>query len=88
VQLPDGVNPVSIAAGIDSEMALTSPGQVYAWGANGSDELGTGGPQEVDGTPALVLLGNSVQATAISAAQDQSGGLAIVHRSPVVTAPS
>ncbi len=42
VHLPAGVTVVAIAAGGAHSLALTSTGAVYAWGANGSGQLGDG----------------------------------------------
>ena len=39
-------NVIAIAAGYDHSLALTSDGTVYAWGANGSGQLGNGGNTE------------------------------------------
>ena len=62
--LPAGVT--QVVAGEYSAYALTSTGQVYAWGANQDGQLGIGStvPQ---GSPALVSLGNAVVPTELAA---------------------
>jgi alpha-tubulin suppressor-like RCC1 family protein len=42
VSLPSGTTVIAIAAGGLDSLALTSTGQVLAWGSNGSGELGNG----------------------------------------------
>jgi len=83
VQLPAGVHATAVAAGHDSSYALTSTGQVYAWGFNGDGELGIGndsGPQMCSAdacsmTPVAVQLPAGVTATGIAAGADH--GLAL-----------
>jgi alpha-tubulin suppressor-like RCC1 family protein len=71
-----GMTATAIAAGYQHSLALTSTGQVYAWGANGVGELGDGtstGPQLCTGnyacslTPVAVGLPSGVTATALAA---------------------
>jgi alpha-tubulin suppressor-like RCC1 family protein len=88
VQLPAGVNPVGIAAGAIAAFAITSTGQIYAWGSNTANALGAGGSAVGGGTPAQVLLGSNLVATAVIGGVQHGGAMAIVRRSPVVTAPS
>ena len=42
VDLPKGITAVAVSAGLDSAMAIGSDGSVYAWGGNGSGQLGQG----------------------------------------------
>jgi alpha-tubulin suppressor-like RCC1 family protein len=63
VTLPGASGPVTqVAAGRFHSLALTSPGQLYAFGLNGSGELGIDaniGTEEPNPTPALVTLPNA-----------------------------
>jgi alpha-tubulin suppressor-like RCC1 family protein len=67
VNLPAGVVAVAAAAGDGDSLALTSTGQVYAWGIGSSDELGNGTSGTANPTPVLVSLPTGTVATAISA---------------------
>ena len=42
VKLPKGTKVTAVSAGYDFSLALTSTGQVLAWGSNGGGELGNG----------------------------------------------
>jgi alpha-tubulin suppressor-like RCC1 family protein len=56
-------NIVAIAAGDSQSFAVTSGGQVYAWGANGNSRLGDGGTSQRD-SPYLLGLSNIVSIAA------------------------
>ena len=64
--IPAGVKVTQIAAGCNSAYALTSTGQVYAWGANYSGQLGDGGRAQAS-APVLVGLAAGVKVTQIAA---------------------
>jgi alpha-tubulin suppressor-like RCC1 family protein len=66
VQLPPGVVATAVAAGGYEAYALTSAGQVYAWGANYSGALGNRSTASSD-TPVRVALPAGAVATAIAA---------------------
>jgi alpha-tubulin suppressor-like RCC1 family protein len=75
VQLPAGTDITAVAAGHDTSYALTSTGQIYAWGYNLDGELGIGnstGPATCSGqpcslTPVAVQLPAGVTVIAIAA---------------------
>lgn len=67
VEFPNGVRVTAISAGLDFAMALTSTGQLYAWGDDGAGELGDGGGHQLRGKPVLVHLPRNVRATSVSA---------------------
>jgi alpha-tubulin suppressor-like RCC1 family protein len=78
-----GVTATAIATGFYHSLALTSTGQVYAWGLNGSGQLGAGTtttcyPPEMlkknpcSRTPVAVGLPSGVTATTIAAGLDHS----------------
>ena len=56
-------NIVAIAAGDTDSFAVTSSGQVYAWGANGNSRLGGGGTDQQN-SPLLLGLSNIVSIAA------------------------
>ncbi|MCN9243590.1 Ig-like domain repeat protein [Streptomyces sp. RY43-2] len=71
VHLPAGVQATAVAAGQRHSLALTSDGRVFAWGDNGSGQLGDGTTTNRL-TPVEVHLPAGTQATAISGGFDHS----------------
>ncbi len=71
VSLPAGTVVTAIAAGFEHALALTSTGQIYAWGYNASGQLGNGSTTSV-ATPVSVLLPSGTSASAIAAGYAQS----------------
>ncbi|MFF2007639.1 Ig-like domain repeat protein [Streptomyces sp. NPDC058195] len=67
VNLPAGTTVTSIAGGDDHSLALTSTGQVYAWGYNGGGQLGNGTTTN-SSTPVLVHLPTGITVTSVAAA--------------------
>jgi len=65
VSLPSGTTVTAIAAGAQHSMALTSTGQVLAWGYNASGELGNGTLTNSN-TPLAVSLPLGTTVTAIA----------------------
>jgi alpha-tubulin suppressor-like RCC1 family protein len=65
VALPTGVTPKAIATTSGSAYAIGSDGHLYAWGYNGSGELGDGTTTSSD-TPVVVSLPSGVTPTAIA----------------------
>ena len=63
---PDGVVFTAIAAGGDHSLALSSTGQVYAWGANFGGQLGDGTTTSAD-VPTLVTAPPDTDFVAIAA---------------------
>jgi alpha-tubulin suppressor-like RCC1 family protein len=82
VDLPAGVHVTAIAGGDFFSLALTSTGNVLAWGANGNGELGTGGTGGVKSTPVTVHLPAGVTVTAVAAGVDY--GLALTSAGRVL----
>jgi alpha-tubulin suppressor-like RCC1 family protein len=81
VKLPAGTRAVAVAVGDDDSLALTSSGQVLAWGYNADGELGDGtftGPQTCAGgqacstTPVRVKLPKGTKAVALAAGYGHS----------------
>jgi alpha-tubulin suppressor-like RCC1 family protein len=66
VQLPAGIRVISMRAGCEHTLALTSTGHVLAWGYNGDGELGDGTTTST-GTPVRVKLPPGTTVTAIRA---------------------
>jgi alpha-tubulin suppressor-like RCC1 family protein len=66
VSLPAGVTPTAVAAGYAHSLAPGSDGKLYAWGSNGSGQLGNGTTTDAS-TPVLVSLPAGVTPTAVAA---------------------
>lgn len=64
--LPAGTTVTAVAAGFNHSLALTSTGQVLAWGANANGELGNGTTTDSN-TPVLVNLPAGTTVVAIAA---------------------
>lgn len=71
VELPAGVTITAVSAGGKHTLALTSTGQVLAWGNNFHGELGDGSSADSP-TPVLVKLPKGTVATAVAAGDDVS----------------
>jgi alpha-tubulin suppressor-like RCC1 family protein len=69
VKIPRGTKVTSVRAGCVFSLALTSTGQVLAWGDNLDGQLGDGTTSNSD-TPVRVRLPAGTRVTAISAGQD------------------
>ena len=54
VAMPPGANVTSVAAGFKQSYALTSSGQIYAWGLNKDGQLGTGSTKSQSDLPESV----------------------------------
>ena len=67
VDLPAGVTPTNIAAGVGHNLAVGSDGKLYAWGDNTYDQLGNGSTITGTATPVVVSLPTGVSPTAIAA---------------------
>jgi alpha-tubulin suppressor-like RCC1 family protein len=65
VSLPSGTTVTAVAGGADHSLALTSTGQVLAWGFNGSGQLGNGTSTN-NSTPVAVSLPSGTIITAIA----------------------
>jgi alpha-tubulin suppressor-like RCC1 family protein len=66
VNLPAGTTVTQVSAGTAFSLALTSTGQVLAWGINRDGELGNGSTQR-SSTPVPVALPSGVTATEVAA---------------------
>ena len=66
VSLPPGTTVTAISGGNDFSVALTSTGQVYAWGYGGQGQLGNGLVTSSD-VPVLVSVPPGTTITAIAA---------------------
>lgn len=82
VHLPPGVRIATVAGGLDHALAVTTSGQVYAWGGNTDGQLGTGAAGPATGTPALVRLPDRVQVRAVTAGERDS--LAVTTRGRIL----
>ncbi len=71
VAAPDGVTFSAIAAGSSHSLALTTTGQVYAWGSNLLGQLGDGSTTDSE-VPAPIDAPDGVTFTAIAAGGDHS----------------
>ncbi len=71
VTMPAGVTFTAVAAGGDHSLALSSTGQVYAWGANFDGQLGDGGTASSD-LPVAVPAPPGVAFTAVAAGTGHS----------------
>ena len=70
-KMPAGVSSVAVASGQSHSLAVTSTGGVYAWGFNGSGQLGNGGTAN-QSVPVKVAVPSGVNVTAVAAGWDQS----------------
>jgi len=66
VTLPPGTTVRNLSAGCEHSLAVTSAGQVLAWGSNGDGELGNGSTGESD-VPVMAALPQGTIATSVSA---------------------
>jgi alpha-tubulin suppressor-like RCC1 family protein len=82
VKLPAGVRIRSVAGGFDHALAVTTEGQVYAWGGNDDGQLGNGSDGPATGTPALVPLPDGARATTVTAGERDS--LAVTTRGRIL----
>jgi alpha-tubulin suppressor-like RCC1 family protein len=71
VHLPRDVKIKSISAGCEHNLALTTSGTLYAWGANGFGQLGDG-TRKNRHTPVVVKLPAGAKATGVTAGCDFS----------------
>lgn len=81
VDLPDGTTVTAISAGAGHSLALTSTGQVLAWGDNDFGQLGDGTRTDRT-TPVEVQLPTGTTATAIVGGDDHS--LALTSAGPLL----
>ncbi len=70
----------AISAGSAHSLALTTAGQVLAWGFDGDGQLGNGATGDNSGTPARVKLPAGLVAIAIGSGTDVAHSMAIVRR--------
>jgi alpha-tubulin suppressor-like RCC1 family protein len=71
VSVPGGISVAAVAAGCDHSLALTSAGQVLAWGAGADGQLGDGSTS-ASTTPVSVDLPGGTVVTAIAAGCDHT----------------
>jgi len=67
-QLPAGAAVQAVSAGQDHALAVTTTGQVLAWGSNFDRQLGTGSTSAFDATPAAVRLPGGTRIISVNAA--------------------
>jgi alpha-tubulin suppressor-like RCC1 family protein len=72
VSLPAGVTVTSVQAGCQHAVALTSTGEVLAWGINADRELGDGGIESSSNIPVRVHMPTGIRVTAVSAGDNFS----------------
>ena len=72
VTLPPGTTVRQLSAGCEHSLALTSTGQVLAWGFNGDGELGNGTTGDGSDVPVMALLPQGTMATEVSAGCNHS----------------
>jgi len=72
VSLPSGTTVTAIAAGFYHSLALTSSGQILAWGYNADGELGNGTTTTYSSTPVAVSLPAGTTVTAIAGGDQHS----------------
>lgn len=82
VQLPAGVRVRMAAGGLDHALAVTTDGQVFAWGDNRVGQLGNGTAGPGTGTPGPVHLPDGVQVITVTAGELDS--LAVTTRGRVL----
>jgi len=70
-KMPMGVSSAAVASGQSHSLAVTSTGGVYAWGFNGSGQLGNGGATN-QSVPVPVAIPARVRITSVAAGWDQS----------------
>jgi alpha-tubulin suppressor-like RCC1 family protein len=71
VSLPAGVSATAVTAGWAHSLAIGSDGKLYAWGANGTGQLGDGSVTDRT-SPVVVSLPAGVSATAVAAGHSHS----------------
>ena len=79
VGLPTGIKVTQVAAGCNSAYALTSTGQVYAWGSDSVGELGNGSQSGSLSSPVLVQMPTGVQPVQLSAGNADGYVLTSTH---------
>jgi len=72
VRFPAGVKVTAISAGTDFALAVTSTGQVYAWGRNDNGQLGNGRFGPGTGTPVKVRLPAGTKVSSVAAGEDHA----------------
>jgi alpha-tubulin suppressor-like RCC1 family protein len=80
VQLPTGVTVKAISAGCDQGYALTTSGQIFAWGLNLQGELGNGTLTNSE-VPVAVKLPSGLTASAVFAGTAAEHAFALVRKS-------
>ena len=75
ITLPDEAGVQAVAAGDNHSLAAATDGTLYAWGFNGSGQLGTGKVSN-DRTPVKVALPDDVRVEAVAAGDNHSVALA------------